>query len=114
MDLERCADTELAVHALLLWPEKGRRLRHRDDLGLVNLVRVPTGDEGRRALGEYVLHPVGEIPVGQGDQEAVVVLDGYDGGLVQATRSAPDVPDDRRAGSFLAGRSQRERPGDPG
>src|SRR5260370_26856937 len=37
-DLERRADVELPVHALLPWPEVRGRLSHRDHLGLVDLV----------------------------------------------------------------------------
>jgi hypothetical protein len=40
-DLECGVHVELPVHALLPWPEVGGRLRHRDDLGPVDIVRVP-------------------------------------------------------------------------
>jgi hypothetical protein len=94
---------ESLVHALVLWPEVGGRLGHGDYLGLVDLIRVPISHEGRGAFGEDVLQPIGSFPVGEGDQEAVVVLDCYDGGLVAATRSAPDVMHDRSAGTAATG-----------
>ena len=81
-DPEGQVHVELAVHALLPWPEVGGRLRRRDDLGPVDLVSVPIGHDGRRAFAGDVVEPFGALPVGEGDQEAVLVLDGVDRGLV--------------------------------
>jgi hypothetical protein len=93
----------LPVHALFPRPEVGSRFCHRDYLWLVDLVRAPIGDEGRRSLGKDVLQPIGALTVREGDQEVVIVLGRYDRGLVRATRSAPDMTDDRSAGPLLSG-----------
>jgi hypothetical protein len=102
-DLEYSVHVELPVHALLSWPEVGGRLGHWDYLGPVNLVGVPIGDNGRRAFVEDVPQPVGALTVREGDQEAVIMLDRDDRCLVRPARSPPDMANDRRAGSFLAG-----------
>src|SRR5215472_841738 len=102
-DLECGVHAELPVHALLPWPEVDGRLRHRDYLGPVDLVRVPTGHNGSRAFVEDVLEPIGAFPVREGDHEAVIMLDCDDRCLVRPARSPPDVADDRGVGSFLAG-----------
>src|SRR5262249_40930745 len=101
---------ELPVHALLPGPEVAGRLSHGDYLGPVNLVGVAVGHNGRRALGEDVLQPIRALAVREGDQEAVIMLGRDDRCLVRPARSPPDMADDRRAGSLLAGRPQGERP----
>src|ERR1019366_1573480 len=116
-DLECRVHVELPVHALLPWPEVGGRLRHGDYLGLIDLVGVPVGHNGRRACIEDVLQPIGALTIREGDQEAVIMLGRDDRCLVRPARSSPDMADDRRAGSFLAGWHKRERrhcPGEPG
>jgi hypothetical protein len=102
MGLERGVHVELPVHALLPRPKIGGRLRHRDYLGLVDLVRVPIGHYGRGTFVEDVLQPIGPLAVGEGDQEAVIMLGRDDRCLVRPARSSPDMADDRCAGSFLA------------
>jgi GNAT superfamily N-acetyltransferase len=102
-DLEGSLHVELPVHALFPWTEVGGRLRHRDYLGQVDLVRVPAGHHGRRAFVEDVLQPVGALPVREGNQEVVIMPGRDDRSLVSPARSSPDVADDRSAGSFLAG-----------
>jgi hypothetical protein len=114
MDLECSVHVELPVHALLPWPEVGGRLGHGDYLGLVDLVGVPIGHNGRRALVEDVLQPIGALAIREGDQEAVIMMDRDDRCLVRAARSPPDMADDRRAGSLFAGRPQSEWPHGPG
>jgi len=109
-ELECRVHVELPVHALLPGPKAGGRLRHWDYLWLVDVVRVAVGHNGRRAFVEDVLQPIGALTVREGDQEAVVVLDRDDRCLVCPARSPPDMADDRRVGSFLAGRPQSERP----
>jgi hypothetical protein len=64
-DLECRVHVELPVHALLFWPEVAGRLRHRDDLGPVDLVGVPIGHNGRRAFVEDVLQPIGALTIGR-------------------------------------------------
>jgi hypothetical protein len=103
MDLECTVHVELPVHALLPGPEVRGCLRHWDYLRPVDLVGMPIGHNGRRAFGEDVLQPVGALAVREGDQEAVTVLDGDDGCLIRPARSPPNMADDRRVGSFLAG-----------
>jgi hypothetical protein len=85
-----------------------------DDLGSVDLVGVPIGHDGRGAFVEDVLQPIGALAIREDDQEAVIMLDRDDRCLVRPARSPPDMPDDRPAGSFLAGRPQSERPHGPG
>src|SRR5215467_3085383 len=102
-DPERSVDVELPVHALLLWPEVAGRIRHRDHLRPVDLVRVPIGHDGRRALAKNILQPVSALAVRQSDQEAVIMPGRDDGCLVCTARSPADMADDRGVGSFLAG-----------
>ena len=102
MELKGGVYAKLPVHALLPWPEVGRRVRHGDYLGPVDLIRVPIGNNGRRAFVKDVLQPVGALPVREGDQEAVIMPDCDDRCLVRPARLSPDMADDRRAGSFLA------------
>lgn len=103
MDLQRRVHVELPVHALFPWPEVGGCLRHGDDLGPVDLVHVPMGHNGRRAAAEDVLQPIGPRAIREGDQEGVIMLGRYDRCLVRPARPPPDMTDDRRLRSFLAG-----------
>jgi hypothetical protein len=64
---------ELPVHALLPWREGTGRLRHRDYLGAVDLVRVAVGHNGGRAFIEDVLQPIGALAIREGDQEGVIM-----------------------------------------
>ncbi len=65
-DLECSVHVELSVHALFPWPEVGGGLRHGDDLGPVYFVGVPVGHDGRRALVEDVLQPLGALTIREG------------------------------------------------
>jgi len=94
MDLKCRVHVELPVHALLSSPEVGSRIRHWENLWPVYLVRLPIGHYGRRAVVEYVLQPIGARAIGEGDQEAVIMLDCDDGRLVRAARSSADMADD--------------------
>jgi len=93
-DLECSVYVELPVHALLLWPEVAGGVCHRDHLGPVDLVGVPIGHNGRRALAEHVLQPIGALTVREGDQEAVSMLGRDDRGLIRPARSPADMADD--------------------
>ena len=92
-DLQCSVHVELPVHALLPWPEVGGRLRHWDYLGLVDLVGVPIGHNGRRASVQDVLQPIGALAIREGDQEAVIMLDRDDRCLIRPARSSPDMAD---------------------
>ena len=94
MDLERSVHVELPVHALLPRPEVAGRLRHRDYLRPVDLIRVPMGHNGRRASMEDVLQPIGALTIRKGDQEVITLLDRDDRRLVCPARSPPDVAND--------------------
>jgi hypothetical protein len=102
-NLECEVHLKLPVHPLLPWPEVGGRLRHRDDLGPVDLVRVPIGHNGGQAFIQDVLQPIGALAIREGDQEAVIMLGRDDRRLERPAGSPPDMADDRRAGTFLAG-----------
>jgi hypothetical protein len=95
MDLECRVHVELPVHALLRSPEVSSRIRHWEDLWPVYLVCLPIGHYGRRAAAEYVLQPIGTGAIGEGDEEAVIMLDRDDGRLVHAALLSPDMTHDR-------------------
>ena len=73
-------------------------------------VRPPMGHDSRLPVGEYVLHPIGTVAIGQGDQKTVVLPDRDDRGFVGPTRTASDVTDDGGAGLLRPGRSHGEWP----
>jgi hypothetical protein len=87
-------DVEAPVQFLLLWTKVHGGLGHRNDLRLIDLVRLSTRDDCGPTVRENVLGPVCTFPIREGDQKAVVVSDRYDGGLVGPTRTAPNMTDD--------------------
>lgn len=107
-------NTEPAVEPLLLGPKERRRLGHRNDLGPVNVVAVPTDHDGRRAGGKHVLQPVGALTVGERNVDGAAVVNSDNRGLVRLPGLAADVTHDSRAGALLARRAQSERTGDLG
>ena len=85
----------------------GRKYRvafgHRDDLGLLDSIRVAVGHDRRRPAGKHVLHPISAFAIRQGDQKAVVVFGRNDRCLVVPTRTASNMTHDRGAGAFRPG-----------
>jgi hypothetical protein len=79
MDSEACLDGEAPVQFLLLRTEIPCRVRHGDDLSLIDFICLPMGHDGRLPAGEDVLHPISAFAIRERYQKAVVVLNGTTG-----------------------------------
>jgi len=95
MDLQTGCDSEAPVQFLFLGSEERGRLGHRDHLRVIDSIRLSVAHDGRHPICDNVLHPVGALAVGEGNEKTVVVFDRHDRGLIGPTRTATDVTDDR-------------------
>jgi hypothetical protein len=64
---------------------------------------VSVGHNGGCPAGQDVFHPICACSIGEGDQNAVVVIDCYNRRLITPTRTASNVTDDRGVRLFRPG-----------
>jgi len=109
MDPKACADGEAPVQLLLLRTEEPSGVGHRDDLWVIDVIRLSMAQDARPPVSEDVLRPISQFAIREGDQEAVVVFNRDDRRLIAPTGTASNVADDRGVGVFGSGRSHGER-----
>jgi hypothetical protein len=74
MDAEACVDGEALVELLLLRTKVPSRVRHWNDLWLIDFIWLTMGHDARRPACEDVLRPVGAYAIRESDEKAAVVL----------------------------------------
>jgi hypothetical protein len=86
MDLQAAVDGEAPVELLLLRAEEPCRVRHRNDLRLIDFIWLTMGHDARRPASQDVLRAIGACAVREGDEKVIVVLNRHDRGLLGGSR----------------------------